>query len=81
LTETVKKWEKEIAPHLVGKTIEKIEYLTKDNADDMDWHRLPLAIVFTDGSWIFPMMDAEGNNGGVLATSMKGMELIPAMST
>jgi hypothetical protein len=81
LTKTVKKWEKEIAPHLVGKTIEKIEYLPKDNADDMDWHRLPLAIVFTDGSWIFPMMDAEGNNGGVLATSMKGMELIPAMST
>jgi len=78
---TTKKWEKEIAPHLVGKTIAKIEYLTKQEGEEMGWYQLPLAIVFTDGSWIFPMMDAEGNNGGVLATSMKGMELIPAMST
>lgn len=76
---TTLKWEKEIAPHLVGKTIAKIEYLTKKEGEEMGWYQLPLAIVFTDGSWIFPMADDEGNNGGALATSMKGMETIPVM--
>ena len=64
-----KNWEKEISKFLVGKTIKKIEYLTKKEGKEMGWNKLPLVIIFTDGSWIFPMRDDEGNDGGALATS------------
>jgi len=76
---TINGWEKKISSKLVGKTIAKIEYLTKKEGEEMMWNKLPLAIVFTDGSWIFPMADDEGNNGGSLATSIKGLETIPVM--
>ena len=65
----IKEWEKEISEFLVGKTIKKIEYLTKKEGEEMGWNQLPLVIIFTDGSWIYPMADDEGNNGGALATS------------
>jgi hypothetical protein len=32
----------------------------------MYWESRPLAIFFTDGSFIFPSMDDEGNDGGSL---------------
>ena len=76
---TINGWEKKISSKLVGKTIAKIEYLTEKEGEEMMWNKLPLAIIFTDGSWIFPMADDEGNNGGSLATSIKGLETIPVM--
>ena len=74
-----KKWEKNISSSLVGKTIAKIEYLTEEEGRDNGWDQLPLVIIFTDGSWLFPMADDEGNNGGSFATSIKGLETIPVM--
>ena len=76
---TTVKWEKRISSELVGKTIAKIEYLSPEEAEEIMWYKLPLAIMFTDGSWIFPMADDEGNDGGSLATSIKGLETIPVM--
>ena len=76
---TTDKWEKRISSKLVGKTIAKIEYLTSEEGEEMMWYKLPLVITFTDGSWIFPMADDEGNDGGSLATSIKGLETIPVM--
>jgi|TARA_Y100000356_G_scaffold128505_1_gene128519 hypothetical protein len=72
-----KEWEKEISKFLVGKKIKRVEYLTEENGGS--WNQLPLAIVFTDGSWIFPMADDEGNNGGALATSSEELPTIPVM--
>jgi hypothetical protein len=74
-----KNWEKEIAKFLVGKTIKNIEYLSEEEGKEMMWSQLPLVIIFTDGSWIFPMQDDEGNNGGALATSSKKLSTIPVM--
>ena len=54
-----------------GKTIAKVEYLSPKEGEEMMWYKLPLAITFTDGSWIFPMADDEGNDGGSLATSIR----------
>ena len=73
------KWEKEISKFLVGKTIKKIEYLTEQEAESMGWNQIPLVIIFTDGSYIFPMADDEGNNGGAIATSSKELPTIPVM--
>ena len=74
-----KDWEKEISKFLVGKTIKSIEYISEDEGKEMLWNQLPLVIIFTDGSWIFPMQDDEGNNGGALATSSKKLSTIPVM--
>lgn len=75
----IKKWEKRISPNLVGKTIAKIEYLTEEEGRISGWHKLPLVIIFTDGSCLFPMSDDEGNEGGSFATTIKGLETIPCI--
>ena len=74
-----KKWEIFISRFLVGKTIKKIEYLTEEEAREYGWNSIPLVIIFNDGSYIFPMSDDEGNNGGALATSSKELPTIPVM--
>lgn len=74
-----KKWEIFISKFLVGKTIKKIEYLTKEEARECGWNSIPLVIIFDDGSYIFPMSDDEGNNGGAMATSSKELPTIPVM--
>ena len=73
------KWEKDISKFLVGKTIKKIEYLTEQEAEAMGWNQIPLVIIFDDNSYIFPMADDEGNNGGAIATSSKELPTIPVM--
>ena len=51
---------------LVGKTIKEVRYMTDEEAKDFMWYKKPIVIVFTDGSYIIPQMDDEGNGGGAL---------------
>ena len=43
----------------------------------MMWDSRPIVIIFDDDSYIFPMADDEGNNGGALATSFTDLSTIP----
>ena len=52
--------------HLKGKTIKKVYYLEKNDAEQCLWHQRPIVIEFEDGSIIMPMSDDEGNDGGSL---------------
>ena len=61
-----KHWNDFAKKHLLGKTIKSVRYMTNEEADNMGWMSRPLAIFFTDGSFIFPSMDDEGNDGGAL---------------
>ena len=61
-----KHWNDFAKKNLVGKTIKSVRYMTKTEAKNMFWESRPLAIFFTDGSFIFPSMDDEGNDGGAL---------------
>ena len=61
-----KHWNEFAKKHLVGKRIGSVRYMSKEEAKEMGWHSRPLAIIFTDGSFIFPSMDDEGNDGGTL---------------
>ena len=61
-----KHWNDFAKKQLVGKTIASVRYMTKAEAKAMYWESRPLAIFFTDGSFIFPSMDDEGNDGGTL---------------
>lgn len=58
-------WNKR-AKVLVGKTIKEVRYMTDEEATEAMWYNKPLVIFFTDGTYIYPMADDEGNDGGAL---------------
>ena len=72
-------WNKKVREFLVGKTIKSVRYMTDEEMEDFMWYRKPVIIDFTDGSWIIPQSDDEGNNGGALYTSDEKMSVIPAI--
>lgn len=76
-------WDTKTKKFLVGKTIKTVRYLNEEEMiacfGDDSYYKIPLVIEFTNGSWIFPMSDDEGNNGGALATSDEAMPTIPVM--
>jgi hypothetical protein len=51
---------------LTGKTIASVRYMTEQECKRLMWHSRPLLIRFTDGSYIIPQMDDEGNDGGAM---------------
>lgn len=55
---------------LVGKTIEKVRQLTKNEYEMFGWeqdHGSPgFVIIFTDGTCVIPSADPEGNEAGHL---------------
>lgn len=51
---------------LIGKTIAKIEYLSNEECNELMWFSRPVVIVFTDGTYMVPVVDEEGNDGGAL---------------
>ena len=51
---------------LIGKKVESIRYVTKEEARDWGWFKRPLIIEFTDQTCIIPQSDDEGNDGGAL---------------
>jgi hypothetical protein len=77
--EIIKKWEDRCSPVLVGKTIKSVRYLFTCEMKDLGWSKKSLVIFFTDGSYLFPSNDDEGNNAGALFTSFKGLEGIPTI--
>jgi len=51
---------------LKGKTIKDVSWLSNDGLQQCGWYKRPIVIEFTDGSYIMPQMDDEGNDGGAL---------------
>lgn len=51
---------------LTGKTIATVRYMTEAECKKLMWHSRPLLIRFTDGSYIIPQSDDEGNDGGAM---------------
>jgi hypothetical protein len=72
-------WNRKVSDFLVGKTIKSVRYMNNEEMEDFMWYRKPVIIDFTDGSWIIPQSDDEGNNGGALYTSDEKMSVIPAI--
>lgn len=78
-TDLVKQWETDINRFLKGKTIKEVKYLSKTEAENSMWYKRPVVIIFTDGSYIIPMADDEGNDGGAMYTSDKDLPTIPVI--
>jgi hypothetical protein len=51
---------------LIGKKISSVRYMSKVEADHFGWHKRPLIIRFTDGTFLLPQSDDEGNDGGAM---------------
>ena len=51
---------------LLGRTIVKIEWMSSEETEDTGWYKRPVCLQLDDKSWIFPVMDDEGNDGGAL---------------
>ena len=51
----------------MGRKIVKVEWMTEGESENIGWHSRPLCMQLDDGTWIFPMADDEGNDGGALA--------------
>jgi len=81
-----KYWNEKAAVFFVGKKIVKARYLTEKEMvnvfgeEELGSYKVPLALFFDDGSYTFPQMDDEGNDGGALATSSKKEPLMPVLS-
>jgi hypothetical protein len=72
-------WTKDIEKFLVGKKITHVRYMSKSEMKDTGWYKNSIMIFFDDGSWINPMQDDEGNDGGAIATSSETLPIIPVM--
>ena len=62
-----KYWNKKANDLLVGKKIVKVEWMNNKEKDEIGWYSRPVCMQLDDGTWIFPMADDEGNDGGALA--------------
>lgn len=55
---------------LVGKTVREVRPLYAEEIEDLGWDTqgsaVAFAVIFTDGSFIIPMRDDEGNGAGTL---------------
>ena len=63
---TEERWLKVLRKNLLGKKIVKVMYLPKDVTEEIGWYKRPPLIQFDDGSFLYPQMDDEGNEGGAL---------------
>jgi hypothetical protein len=72
-------WNEKAKGFLVGKTIKSVRYMNDVEMEDFMWSNKPVIITFTDGSYIIPMRDDEGNNGGALFTSDDNLDVFPVI--
>ena len=79
-TNLEQEWVQAISDKLVGKTIKEVRYISDEEARGMDWHARSVAIQLSDGQWVFPMQDDEGNGPGALSTTYEDLPTIPVFS-
>ena len=77
--ETRLRWERAATKALKGKTVKAVRYMTTGEVEASGWSAAAPVIEFTDGSFIFPVSDDEGNEGGALFTSEKDIPTIPVI--
>jgi len=70
-------WSGDATKIFKGKVIDRIEYLTDEEVENMGWYDTAPVILFTDGHWMIASTDDEGNAAGALFTSSKKMMIIP----
>jgi len=70
-------WTRRVEKFLLGQKIVKVEYMSEKDADDMDWASRPIQILLSNGIWLTPTQDDEGNDGGSISTNTT--DIIPTL--
>lgn len=76
----IKKFTDEATKFLKGKTVSHVRYMNKKEIEHYYWHEAALVIFFTDGTYIIPSVDPEGNGPGCLFTSSEELPTIPQLN-
>ena len=71
----LKFWNNYARKHLEGRTIRAVSYMTEEERDNLGWTYRALIIEFTDGTYLYPSQDDEGNNAGALFGVKDGNQL------
>ena len=69
-------WNEKGTDELLGARIMKVEYMSKEESDEMMWDEQPICLLLKKGNqtfWMFPSQDDEGNNGGALFYGKDGV--------
>ena len=61
-----KQWTTHAERALLNKRIIKVEYMSKQEAEDYHWYHRPITFILDDGTRVIPQADDEGNTGGAL---------------
>ena len=72
-----KNWRTKIKKVFLGRKIVAVEYLSKKETDEMEWHGRPCSFRLDNGVWFYPSRDDEGNDGGSLFTTAKDLPIVP----
>ena len=70
-------WHEKANKVFLGRKIVKVEWMSDREMNDQYWYNRPICLLLDDGTWIYPMADDEGNNGGALATTSKVEGVFP----
>lgn len=75
-------WNNKAEKLLLGRQIVKVEYLSDEEAEEGMWYSKPVCFQLDDGTWLMPMRDDEGNDGGALSVVNDKSELgcLPVLS-
>ena len=75
-----KEWTTHAERALLNKRIIKVEYMSKNEANQYDWNDRPVTFILDDGTRVIPQSDDEGNSGGALWFGTKDEEsLMPVL--
>jgi hypothetical protein len=77
--QTEKAWTKKCEKILLGQKIVKVEYMSEQDAKDMGWDSRPIQILLSNGVWLTPQSDDEGNDGGSIGTNHENPTIIPVI--
>ena len=51
--------------------------MSKQESQENYWNTQPIQIMLDDGTWLTPMQDDEGNDGGAICTNSDSLPTIP----
>jgi len=72
-------WNKRMERLLLGKKIVKVQYMSEQDAEEQHWDRRPIQILLSNGVWLTPSSDDEGNDGGSIQTNSEIDPIIPVL--
>lgn len=78
MTKQEREWNEKAADLLEGKTISKVEYMSKEEASERGFSFRPVKLVLDDGTILVPQSDDEGNDGGAVRIEREAHTKLPS---